>query len=177
MRHSTGMLPWDLSIQPYHFFTLEFSEQLEDFLRINEKGKIFSSPFHLFYRVQVSYKNVYLHLKIWSQYILPKLFLKVNEWLYFVSHLWKPPMSQTCWLSLNDIYLHGNWMFFYIPTPSNIWDCFGFQDACHKVNLDSKFNLVLYSVFIFQIFCNYIILILEIKMWEKTSATNRTPSW
>ena len=38
MKHSTGMLPWDLCIQPYHFFTLEFKEQLAAFLSLLYKA-------------------------------------------------------------------------------------------------------------------------------------------
>lgn len=62
--------------QPYHFFTLEFHEQLGDFLRVNAEGKIFNLPFQPILQHSSLLQECVFALKVCSQYILQGYFQK-----------------------------------------------------------------------------------------------------
>lgn len=126
----------------------------EIFLESIQKGR-FLAPLSNSYKVQVSYKTFICIQSLQSVYSSKAVF--GCQWMTIACHLYKPTTSKTCWCSVNNTYLLGNW----------IWDCFVFQNACHKVNLANKSGLVVHFCIYFLNFCNYIIFILEIRMWER----------
>ena len=136
-KHSTGMLPWDLCIQPYHFFTLEFKEQLDAFLS-------------LLYKVQVSYNNVYLHLKSAANIFFQSCFWKsVNDIILSTSKCYTfLRYFNFLWTMYTSLGIACSFISFPHPS-SHIWDCFGLQNACHKVNLANEFDLTVKNTVVF----------------------------